>query len=53
MKDSRYLLRLSAEFPTTCKELVTGWSHYIGIKDASSHEIGGIVIGEGKDAVCY
>ena len=48
VKDSQHLLRLSAEFPTPCKELVTGWPHYIGIKDASSHGIGGIIIGEDK-----
>ena len=25
-----------------------GWPHYIGVKDAYSHGIGGIVMGEGK-----
>ena len=25
-----------------------GWPHYIGVKDASSHVIGGIIMGEEK-----
>ena len=25
-----------------------GWPHYIGVKDASIHGIGGIIMGEGK-----
>ena len=33
---------------TPCKELVTGWPHYIRVKDASSHGIGVIITGEGK-----
>jgi hypothetical protein len=29
-----------------CRELVAGWPNFIGFKDASSHGIGGIIIGE-------
>ena len=28
-----------------------GWKHYIGVKDASSHVIGGIIMGEGKACI--
>ena len=28
-----------------------GWPHYIGVKDASSHGVGGITVGEDKDCV--
>ena len=37
--------------PTIYKELVTGWPHYIGVKDASSHGIGGIITGKGKACI--
>jgi hypothetical protein len=36
--------------PTKCKQLVLGHPHYVGIKDASGHGVGGVVVGEG-DAV--
>ena len=36
--------------PTPYKELVTGWPNYIGVKDTSSHGIGGIIIG--KENAC-
>jgi hypothetical protein len=29
-----------------CHELVTGWPDYVGVKDASSHRVGGIIVGE-------
>jgi hypothetical protein len=29
-----------------CHELVVGWPNFLGVKDASSHGIGGIIIGE-------
>ena len=51
IKDCWHLLKLSTEFPTPCKELVTGWPHYIGVKDASSHGVGGIIIGEDKACI--
>ena len=44
----RHLLNLSKKIPTPCKELVTGWPHYIRVKDTSSHIIGGIITGKGK-----
>ena len=28
-----------------------GWPHYIGVKDSSSHGIGGIIMGEGKACI--
>ena len=46
--DFRHLLKISTKNQTPCKELVTGWPYYIGVKDVSSHGIGGIIMGEGK-----
>ena len=40
------ILRESTGRPTRCKELVAGWPDYIGVVDASSFGVGGIVIGE-------
>ena len=51
IRDCRHLLEMSTKNPTPCKELFTGWPHYIGVKDASSHVIGGIIIGEGKACI--
>ena len=48
ISDCCHLLEMSTKNPTPCNELVTGWNHYIGVKDASRHEIGGIIMGEGK-----
>ena len=48
ISDCCHLLELSTKNPTPCKELVTGWPHYIGDKDASIHRIGVIIMGEGK-----
>ena len=42
----RTLLRESSDSPTRCKELVGGWPDYIGVCDASSHGVGGVVFGE-------
>jgi hypothetical protein len=44
--DAHTLLRESTTHPTRCRELVAGWPDYIGIKDASSHGVGGVVFGE-------
>ena len=44
--DIRTILRASTANPTYCKDLVADWPDYIGIVDASSHGIGGIVVGE-------
>ena len=40
------LLQESTLRPTKCKELISGWPDYIGVKDASVHYVGGIVFGE-------
>ena len=48
IRDCCHLLEMSTKNPTPCKELVTGCPHYIGVKDASSHGIGGIIMGEEK-----
>ena len=37
--------------PTLCKELVTCWPNYIGVKDASSRRIGSIIMGKGKSCI--
>ncbi len=44
--DIRTILRVSTATPTQCKDLVADWPDYIGIVDASSRGIGGVVIGE-------
>ena len=46
IRDIRTILRASTVNPTKCKDLVAGWPDYIGIVDASSHGVGGVVIGE-------
>jgi hypothetical protein len=46
IKDIRTILRASIKSPTQCRDLVTGWPDYVGIVDASSHGVGGIVIRE-------
>ncbi len=40
------LLRESTVEPTKCRKLICGWPDYVGIVDASSHGIGGVVFGE-------
>jgi hypothetical protein len=47
----RTLLRESSDSPTRCRELVDGWPDYIGVCDASSHGVGGIVIGENEACI--
>ena len=46
IKDIRTILQASTTTPTHCKDLVAGWPDYIGICDASSHGVGGVIIGE-------
>ena len=46
MSDCRTLLRESTTRPTRCRELVAGWPDYVGVVDASSHGVGGVIIGE-------
>jgi hypothetical protein len=42
----RTILQASVKHPTKCKDLVAGWPDYIGIVDASSHGMGGVILGE-------
>lgn len=44
--ECRVLLRASTKLPTRCKELVMAWPDFIGVKDASSYGVGGIIVGE-------
>ena len=44
--DARTLLQESMAFPTHCKQPIQGWPDYVGAKDASSHGVRGVVIGE-------
>ncbi len=48
LQECRAFLRESGIKPTKCKSLVTDWPDYIGVKDASAHGVGGIIIGEAK-----
>ncbi len=36
----------STSHPTRCCKLVMGWPDFVGIVDASSHGVGGIIVGE-------
>jgi hypothetical protein len=40
------ILRETLKQLTLCRDLVAGWPDYIGIVDASSHGVGGVVLGE-------
>jgi hypothetical protein len=51
IKDMTTLLRESTKNPTRCKELVMGHPDYVGVKDASIHGVGGIIVGENKACV--
>ena len=46
IQDIRTILRASMSQPTQCKDLAAAWPDYIGIVDASSHDVGGVVLGE-------
>ena len=46
IKGCQTLLRESTCKPTRCRELTIGWPDYVGIVDASSHGVGGVVVGE-------
>jgi hypothetical protein len=46
IKEMRTLLQQLTNAPTRCRKLVTGWPDFVGVEDASSHSIGGIIIGE-------
>jgi hypothetical protein len=51
ISDCRTLLRESTLVPTKCAELVTGWPDFVGVKDASGHGVGGIIVGEKEACV--
>ena len=46
IRGCRTLLRESFKEPTRCRELTSGWPDFVGIVDASSHGVGGVVFGE-------
>jgi hypothetical protein len=46
IEEMRTLLQESTREPTRCLELVTVWPDFVGVKDASSHGVGVIIIGE-------
>jgi len=47
----RTLLRELSDSPTCCCKLVGGWPDYIGVCDASSHGVGGVIFGENEPCV--
>ena len=49
--ECRTLLQESSNSPTRCRELVGVWPDYIGVCDASSHGVGGIIFGENEPCV--
>ena len=51
IRDCRHLIELPTKNLTPCKELVTGWPHYIGVKGVSSHGIGGIIMSGGEACI--
>jgi hypothetical protein len=51
ISDCRTLLRESTKTPTCCSELVMGEPDFIGVKDASIHGVGGIIVGHKKACV--
>jgi hypothetical protein len=46
ISNCRMIFRESTSRPTRCRELVAGWPDFIGVVDASSHGVGGVIIGE-------
>ncbi|KAL7549582.1 hypothetical protein ACHAWF_012848 [Thalassiosira exigua] len=52
IRDAHTLLQESMAFPTHCKQLVQGWPDYVGVKDASGHGVGGVVVVIGEGAAC-
>ena len=47
----RTLLRESSDSPTRCCELVVGWPDYIGVCDALSHGVGGVIFGDNEACI--
>ncbi len=46
IQDIQTILRASIQRPTECKDSVLGWLDFIKIVNASSHGVGGVVVGE-------
>jgi hypothetical protein len=46
LQGCRTLLRESTQEPTRCREWTSGWPDFVGIVDASSHGVGGVVFGK-------
>jgi hypothetical protein len=42
----RTILRESTTRPTRCRKFVAGWPDFVGVVDASSHGVGGVIFGE-------
>ena len=51
IKGCRTMLRESLHEPTRCRELTSRWPDFVGIVDASSHGVGGVVFGENSKCV--
>lgn len=51
IEDIRTLIKETMSGPTHCAQLVKGWPHYIGVKDASGHGVGGIIVGECAECI--
>lgn len=46
VQECRALIHASTEKPTRCRQLVSAWPDFIGVKDASGHGVGGVIVGE-------
>ena len=51
VRDCRTLIQETMDAPTHCAQLVQGHPHYIGVKDASGHGVGGVILGESAACV--
>ena len=51
VRDCRAFLRDSLDAPTPCRELTPAWPSFVGVKDASGHGVGGVILGEGAECV--
>jgi hypothetical protein len=51
VNDCRDLMREATKDPTPCRELVMGETDFVGVKDASIHGVGGIVVGDKRECV--
>jgi hypothetical protein len=51
LKDCRTLLHEATQRPTPCQELIMGEPDFVGIKDASIHGVGGIIVGHLKSCL--